>query len=196
MLSESTARLVDEEVVLDEPELVRIKGSDLPVSARRLLGVAEHRAIGRRDSTLVGRQWELAALTGVLDRSIAGSGAVVGVAAPPGVGKSRLVSELAAIAASRGVSVYSTFCESHASEIPFHAVSRLLRGGRRSGHVRLTEKLRICSSWTTCSVSATLRCRRRTLRRKPAGAGSPLWSTGRRWPVQRRPSTPSRTCIG
>ena len=128
MLSESTARLVDEAVVLDEPELVRIKGSELPVPARRLLGVAEHGAIGRRDSTLVGRQWELAALTGVLDRSIAGSGAVVGVAAPPGVGKSRLVAELAAIAASRGVSVYSTFCESHASEIPFHAVSRLLRG--------------------------------------------------------------------
>ena len=128
MLSESTARLVDEAVVLDETELVRIKGSELPVPARRLLGLAEHAAIGRRDSTLVGRQWELAALTGVLARSIAGSGAVVGVEAPPGVGKSRLVAELAAIAASRGVSVYSTFCESHASEIPFHAISRLLRG--------------------------------------------------------------------
>ena len=128
MLSELTARLVDDAVVLEEPELVRIKGSELPVPARRLLGVAEHGAIGRRDSTLVGRQWELAAVTGVLDRSIAGSGAVVGVVAPPGVGKSRLVAELAAIAASRGVSVYSTFCESHATEIPFHAVSRLLRG--------------------------------------------------------------------
>ena len=74
VLSESTARLVDEAVVLAEPELVHIKGSDIPVPARRLLGVAEHGAIGRRDSTLVGRQWELAALTGVLDRSIAGSG--------------------------------------------------------------------------------------------------------------------------
>ena len=84
--------------------------------------------IGGRDTTLVGRQWELAALTGVLDRSIAGSGAVVGLVAPPGVGKSRLVAELAAIAAGRGVAVYSSFCESHANEIPFHAVSRLLRG--------------------------------------------------------------------
>ena len=28
--------------MLDEPELVRIKGSDFPVPARRLLGVAEH----------------------------------------------------------------------------------------------------------------------------------------------------------
>ena len=128
LLSESTARLVDKSVVLDQPELVRIKGSDLPVPARHLLGVAEPGAIGRRDSTLVGRQWELAALAGVLDRSIAGSGAVVGLAAPPGVGKSRLVIELADIAASRGVSVYSTFCESHATEIPFHAISRLLRG--------------------------------------------------------------------
>ena len=64
----------------------------------------------------------------MLDRSIAGSGAVVGLAASPGIGKSRLVAELADIAASRGVSVYSTFCESHATEIPFHAISRLLRG--------------------------------------------------------------------
>ena len=128
MLSESTARLVDEAVELADPELVHIKGSDQPVPARRLLGIAEHAAIGRRDTTLVGRQWELAALTGVLDRSIAGTGSVVGLVAPPGVGKSRLVAELAAIAGNRGVSVYTTFCESHATEIPFHAVSRLLRG--------------------------------------------------------------------
>jgi adenylate cyclase len=128
MLSESTARLIEEAVVLDEPELVRIKGSEQPVPARRLLGIAEHQAIGGRDTTLVGRQWELAALTGVLHRAVTGTGAVVGIVAAPGVGKSRLVAELAALAASRGVSVYSTFCESHATEIPFHAVARLLRG--------------------------------------------------------------------
>lgn len=128
MLSESTARLVDTVVVLDEPERVHIKGTDHPVSARRLLGVAERAPIGGRNTTLVGRQWELAALTGVLDRAINGSGAVVGLVAPPGIGKSRLVAEMAAIAAGRGVSVYSSACESHATEIPFHAVSRLLRG--------------------------------------------------------------------
>ncbi|WNG95354.1 AAA family ATPase [Mycobacterium sp. ITM-2016-00318] len=70
----------------------------------------------------------MAALTGVLDRSIAGSGAIVGLVAPAGVGKSRLVAEVATVAANRGVSVYWSYCESHASEIPFHAVSRLLRG--------------------------------------------------------------------
>ena len=46
---------------------------------------------------------------------------------PPGIGKSRIVAETAAIAADLGVRVFSTFCESHASEIPFHVVARLLR---------------------------------------------------------------------
>ena len=72
MLSESTARLIEQAVVLDEPELVQIKGSGQPVPARRLLDIAEHQAIGGRNTTLVGRQWELAALTGVLDRSLDG----------------------------------------------------------------------------------------------------------------------------
>ena len=39
MLSESTARLVESAVTLDEPQWVRIKGADEPVRARRLLAV-------------------------------------------------------------------------------------------------------------------------------------------------------------
>jgi hypothetical protein len=52
---------------------------------------------------------------------------VVGVAGPPGIGKSRLVREVAATAHRRGVEVFTAFCESHASQLPFHAVARLLR---------------------------------------------------------------------
>jgi AAA ATPase domain len=52
---------------------------------------------------------------------------VVGVVGPPGIGKSRLVRELSAMASARGVEVFSTFCESHTSQIPFHAIARLLR---------------------------------------------------------------------
>ena len=45
MLSASTARLVDGAAALGEPELVRIKGAEEPVPARRLLGMGEqHRA--------------------------------------------------------------------------------------------------------------------------------------------------------
>jgi hypothetical protein len=42
MLSESTARLVDNAVELGEPELVAIKGTDTPVAARRLLEDKPH----------------------------------------------------------------------------------------------------------------------------------------------------------
>ena len=47
MLSASTARLVDGAAALGEPEMVRIKGADEPVMARRLFAVgARHRADG------------------------------------------------------------------------------------------------------------------------------------------------------
>ena len=36
-----------------------------------------------------------------------------------------------AIAKSRGISVFSTYCESHASQIPFHAVARFFRSAAR-----------------------------------------------------------------
>jgi predicted ATPase len=52
---------------------------------------------------------------------------VVGVVGSPGIGKSRLVREVAAMARRRGVEVFTTFCESHTSQVPFHAVARLLR---------------------------------------------------------------------
>ncbi len=101
MLSASTARLVEGFATLGEPESVRIKGADDPVSARRLLAMGEHRALGRAESNLVGRHWELAAIAGLLTRAIGGDGAVVGVAGPPGIGKSRLTREIAEMAASR-----------------------------------------------------------------------------------------------
>ncbi len=128
MLSASTARLVDGAAALGEPELVQIKGADKPVAAQRLVGMKErHRLIERVESNLVGRQWEMSAVEGLLHRAIDGHGAVVGVVGPPGIGKSRLVREVAAMAATRGVEVFTAFCESHASQVPFHAVARLLR---------------------------------------------------------------------
>ena len=103
MLSASTARLVDDAAVLGEPEMVRIKGADEPVAAQRLLGMGErHRGVGRAESNLVGRQWEMSAVEGLLDRAVDGHGAVVGVVGPPGIGKSRLVREVAAMARRPG----------------------------------------------------------------------------------------------
>jgi len=128
MLSASTAGLVDGAATLGEPESVRIKGADEPVPAYRLLGIGErHPGVGRAESTLVGRRWEMSAVAGLLDRAIEGHGAVVGFVGPPGIGKSRLVREVAAMADRRGVEAFTAFCESHTSQVPFHAVRRLLR---------------------------------------------------------------------
>jgi len=128
MLSASTARLVEGAATLGESELVQIKGADEPVAAYRLLSMGEqHRAVGRAESNLVGRRWELSAVEGLLGRAIDGHGAVVGLVGSPGIGKSRLVREVAVMAAARGVEVFASFCESHTSQVPFHAVTRLLR---------------------------------------------------------------------
>ena len=78
MLSASTARLVEGAATLGESELVQIKGADAPVPARQLLGMVEgHRVVGRAESNLVGRHWEMAAVQGLLERAVDGHGAVV-----------------------------------------------------------------------------------------------------------------------
>jgi class 3 adenylate cyclase len=128
MLSASVARLVEHDAVLREPEMVHIKGSDQPVTGRQLLGVRERdRRVARGESNLVGRHWEMSAVEGLLERAIDGHGGVVTVIGSPGIGKSRLVREVTVLAAARGVEVFTGYCQSHTSDIPFYAVARLLR---------------------------------------------------------------------
>ena len=108
-LNESTARLVEHAAVLGPPELVAIKGSDEPVPVRRLLATAtQHIGVGRQESGLVGRSGEIAAIEAHLAGAIHGQSSVVGLLGPAGIGKSRIVREVTAMAAARGVNVFST----------------------------------------------------------------------------------------
>jgi class 3 adenylate cyclase len=128
MLSESTARLVDGAALLGPPQLLHIKGADNPVPGQRLLSVAaQQQRTGSSYASLIGREWELTTMAAMLDRSTGGRGSVVTVVGPPGIGKTRLTREALQLAKHRGVAVFSTFCESHATDIPFHVVARLLR---------------------------------------------------------------------
>ena len=127
MVSDSTARLVDAVALLGDTERVHIKGATDPVPAHRLLGMATSRRSSRAEPTFVGREWEMGALNGVLERSINGNGSIVGLVGPPGIGKSRMVRELTARAQAAGAEVFATYCESHTTDLPFHAAAGLLR---------------------------------------------------------------------
>ena len=127
MVSDSTARLVDSAAMLGDTERVHIKGAEEPVPAHRLIGMATGPRPDRAEPSFVGRQWEMGALNGVLDRSINGNGSIVGLVGPPGIGKSRIVRELTARAKAAGAEVFATYCESHTTDLPFHAAAGLLR---------------------------------------------------------------------
>ncbi|MEZ0358149.1 adenylate/guanylate cyclase domain-containing protein [Mycobacterium sp. SA01] len=128
MLSESTARLVENVATLADPEWVHIKGADDPVRAYRLVNVLlGDRPVDRAEASLVGRRWEMAVLDAIAERAVDGRGGVVRLVGPPGIGKSRVARETAAMAADRGMEVMWTLCGSHAADMPFYAVSRLLR---------------------------------------------------------------------
>src|SRR6476619_5659250 len=71
----------------------------------------------------------MAALDALVDRARGHRGGVVNVVGPPGIGKSRVAREAAALAAGRGVEVFWAFCESHTADIPFQVVARILRAG-------------------------------------------------------------------
>jgi class 3 adenylate cyclase len=132
MLSESTARLVQHATLLADAEEVYFKGSDVPVLARRLLGLVDGPQRGRSPKgALVGRELEVTTLTGLLDRSISGRGCVVCVAGAAGIGKTRLADEAVETGRRRGVEVFSVFCESHTSDVPFLVAAGLLREAAR-----------------------------------------------------------------
>ena len=128
MLSESTARLVEDAAILGQRQMVHIEGADSPLPTRLLLATkSKPERIERNQPALVGRTWELNTITGILDDATDGAGCVVSVQGPPGIGKSRLVAEVASRAKSRSVEVFTTYCESHASNIPLRPMTGLLR---------------------------------------------------------------------
>ena len=185
LLSDSTARLVEDGAVLGDVETVGIKGSDATILARRLISVAtnERRQV-RRFATLVGRDWELSTMTGLLDQSMAGAGRVVALVGPPGVGKSRMVAEVSSLAAERGAEVVTTYCESHAKEIPPARCIPLTPQHLRHSQSRRRHRMGTDSSPTSRQRPAGCRIARRPVGhpdadvelpdisiRMPAGAG-------------------------
>ena len=81
----------------EDVPVYRLVGARSPASLRR--GLSAH-GIG---SPLVGRDGEVATLTGCVDRLLAGHGGLVSIIAEAGLGKSRLVAEVRRQSTGRGV---------------------------------------------------------------------------------------------
>jgi adenylate cyclase len=125
LCSLSTARLVEDAARLGPVEDVAVKDVDAPVPSRQLIAVESDRMVlGRNEGLMLGRDAELNWLQGALD---AGGACVVRIVGDPGLGKSRLVSEFIALAASRDVDIVVARCEAHIATLAFRALSRLLR---------------------------------------------------------------------
>jgi class 3 adenylate cyclase/tetratricopeptide (TPR) repeat protein len=107
-------------------EPFHVKGKRHPVRAVELGTVAGSRAVQHRtDFPLVGRNRELGALLEALGDAQAGQGRVVDVIAEPGMGKSRLVGEVASRA--EGARVAWALCEPYETSTPYAPFRRLLR---------------------------------------------------------------------
>jgi DNA-binding CsgD family transcriptional regulator len=84
---------------------------------------------------LVGRDVELRTLVTALDSAEAGDGRALFLTGDPGVGKSRLATELSPVAAQRGLTSYRGRAVQSSSPVPFRPVTEALIQMARSGHL-------------------------------------------------------------
>jgi tetratricopeptide (TPR) repeat protein len=116
--------------------------AEAAVAPRRAAEATEHRAPGAaHDTTLLGRGGELEALSRALEIAASGEGRVVAVLGEAGIGKSRLVGELATEAARRGASVLVGRSYESEQILPFGAWVDALRAGRIGEDAALLDRL-------------------------------------------------------
>jgi class 3 adenylate cyclase/tetratricopeptide (TPR) repeat protein len=131
VVSQATARLIEEHASLEPLGALALRGLSAPVSAFRLTGVAARSARGREGrragGRFVGREREAATLRALFAEVAEGHGRVAGIVGEPGVGKSRLLAEL-----RDGVGESAAWlegrCLSYGAAMPYLPVLELLRG--------------------------------------------------------------------
>ncbi|HZS33226.1 MAG TPA: AAA family ATPase, partial [Methylomirabilota bacterium] len=137
LVSEATRRLAEGAFEFRALPPLHVKGRADPVAAWAVVGPRERRArlelaAERGLTPLVGRQRELGALREAFERAREGRGAVVGIVAEAGAGKSRLLYEFRREIADDALYVEAR-CISYGQAIPFLPVVEMLRRGLRIG---------------------------------------------------------------
>jgi class 3 adenylate cyclase/tetratricopeptide (TPR) repeat protein len=108
---------------LEELEPFLVKGKSEPVHASVVGAVVGSKEVERAATPLVGRDEEMAALTGAADAARRGEGRVVELIGEPGIGKSRLVEELEA---RSQIASFWAVCDEYESSTPYFSFRGLL----------------------------------------------------------------------
>ena len=132
LMSDTTARLVQDEVHLEVLESAYVKGKAEPVAVYTVLGRGLRRSaletrLGHVLSHFVGRSREMQALHELLAQVERGQGQVVGLVAEPGMGKSRLLYEFLRSLSGKEMTYLAGHCLSYGSMMPYLPVLDMLR---------------------------------------------------------------------
>lgn len=123
LLGELTALAVEEAIDLADPEPVTLKGKADPVRAREARAI---RPLPSRDEAMRGLRAPILGRAGELARLEAMDAGRITIIAPPGVGKSRLLAELASRLSGRGLRVLRGRVRPQSAN-PYETVAELLR---------------------------------------------------------------------
>jgi len=130
LISAATAAHLSPRVVVEERPPIRVKGKSDPVRHFLVRGLAEM-ASAREDiqGEMVGRVEERARALAALDRAARGEGRVLVIRGEAGVGKTRLVLEVARQAARREIPLFSGQCVSFLRDtVPYLPWTEVMRG--------------------------------------------------------------------
>jgi class 3 adenylate cyclase len=141
LITDATRRLLGDAFELGDLGPIAVKGKAEPVHAYRVDGrrasPARRRGLERigLDSPMVGREAQLAQLRTLWEVARAGRGRICFVMGEPGIGKSRLLSELQralatetlAVDSSRPLGWYEGRCVSYGQSLPYHLLLDLVR---------------------------------------------------------------------
>jgi len=127
LMDRHTARQVEGEFICEELAPIRVKGKREPIPVCRAVGVRRETKIwgvgevraGYRKSPIVGREQELARIEEIVGQVVAGHGQLLVITGEAGVGKSRLLEELIALAREQGMVGLGGDCLSYGSQSPY-----------------------------------------------------------------------------
>lgn len=131
VVSAETRRLLGDDVDAVELGPSDLKGREAQVVVYEVVDLrgldARRRGITGLSSPMVGRADELGALEGLTTASTAGTGRVAAILGEPGVGKSRLIGELANSLRGGDGTWASGSCVPFDDELPYHLLASLVR---------------------------------------------------------------------